>query len=247
MATGELVINLLQASDSSYSYLIVINKDVYMFVLIILFMYLLNMYPCISFYLLHVVLKRIYYPGCYEFEWRAEHSTIVISDSIYCWGGNQKDLPMVHDNEDKRQITSSVNILDLPTFQWERKLTTGNPPSGMLSYACTNLQKKILYFGGCCRVNGCFHNNLYELNSLTNKWEEIASSTPDTVPMRKYGCGMMSYSTNGEDNFLLLGGYGQIPTTKQTQSQYLPHPTYTNLCYTNETHTMCVSSSPGIT
>ena len=58
---------------------------------------------------------------------------------------------------------------------------------------------------------------------------------------------MISYSTNGEDNFLLLGGCGPISTTKQTQSQYIPLPKKPNLCYTNETHTMCVSSSPGIT
>ena len=154
---------------------------------------------------------------------------------------------MVHDNEDKRQITSSVNIFHLPTFQWERKLTTGNPPSGVMSYTCTNLENNIFYFGGSCKCGDCFHNNLFELNSLTNKWDEIVSMTPDNEPMRKYGCGMISYSTNGEDNFLLLGGFGPIPTTKQTQSQYIAFPTYPSLCYTNETHIMCVSSSPGIT
>ena len=154
---------------------------------------------------------------------------------------------MVHDSEDKRQITSSINIFHLRTFQWERKCTTGNPPSGVMSYACTNLENNILYFGGSCKVVDCFHNNLYKLNSLTNKWEEIVSITPDNEPMRKRSCGMMSYSTNGEDNVLLFGGFGPIPTTKQTQSQYVSLPNKPNLCYTNETHIMCVSSSPGIT
>ena len=153
---------------------------------------------------------------------------------------------MVHDNEDKRQITSSVNIFHLPTFQWERKLTIGNPPSGALSYACTDLENEIFFFGGSCKLNGCFHNNLYKLNSLGNKWEEIVSITPDNEPMRKHGCGIMSYSTNGKDNFLFLGGAGPIPTTKQTQFQYIPLPNNPNLCCTNEIHTMCVSSSPGI-
>ena len=32
-------------------------------------------------------------------KWRAEHSTVVSSDKLYCWGGNQKDLPMVHYND----------------------------------------------------------------------------------------------------------------------------------------------------
>ena len=175
------------------------------------------------------------------------HSTIVIKDSIYSWGGYQQNLPMVHDNEDKRQISSSVNIFHLPTFQWERKLTIGNPPSGVIKYACTNLENRMFYFGGCCKVDDYFHNNLYELNSLTNKWEEIVSITPDNEPMRKRSCRMISYSTNGEDNFLLFGGLGPIPTTKQTQSQYVPYPNNPNLCCTNEAHIMCVSSSPGIT
>ena len=159
----------------------------------------------------------------------------------------QNNLPMIHDNEDKRQITSCVNIFHLPTFQWERKLTTGNPPAGVMRYACTNLGNRMYYFGGSCKVDDCFHNNLLELNSLTNKWEEIVSITPDNEPMRKHGCGMMSYSTNGEDNFLLFGGFGLIPTTKQTLSQYVPLPGYPHICHTNEAHIMCVSSSPGIT
>ena len=153
---------------------------------------------------------------------------------------------MVHDNEDKRQITSSVNIFHLPTFQWERKLTIGNPPSGVMFYACTNLENKIFYFGGSCKVDDCFHNNLFKLNSLTNKWEEIVSMTPDNEPMKKRGCGMISYSTDGKDNFLLFGGFGPIPTSKQTQSQYIPLPNKPNLCCTNEAHITCVSSSPGI-
>ena len=151
---------------------------------------------------------------------------------------------MVHENEDKRQISSSVNIFHLPTR--ERKLTIGNPPSGVMFYACTNLENNIFYFGGCCKADDCFHNNLYKLNSLTNKWEEIVSNTPDNEPMRKRSCGMMSYSTNGEDNVLLFGGFGPIPTTKQSEFQYVPLPNNPNLCYTNEAHTMCVSSSPGI-
>ena len=192
-------------------------------------------------------MKLVCYLGGYDFIKRCYHSTVVIKDSIYCWGGNQKNLPKVHDNEDKRQITSSVDVFHLPTFQWKRKSTTGKPHAGVMSYACTNLENRMFYFGGCCNFNYCFHNNLYELNSLTNKWEEIISITPDNEPMKKYGCGMISYSTNGEDNFLILGGYGRIPTTKQSQFQYIPHPNNPNLCYTNEAHTMCVSSSPGIT
>ena len=153
---------------------------------------------------------------------------------------------MVHDSEDKRKITSSVNIFHLPTFQWERKYTTGKPPSAVMFYACNYLENSIFYFGGSCKFDDCFHNNLFKLNSLTNKWEEIVSITADNEPMRKRSCGMMSYSTYGKDNLLLFGGFGPIPTTKQTQFQYVPLSNNPNLCYTNEAHIICVSASPGI-
>ena len=183
-------------------------------------------------------------------KWRTHHSTVVIRESLYCWGGDQKDLPrpLVHDTDDKRKITSTVDIFNLPIFEWERKSTTGNPPAGVMEYACTSIGNKILYFGGSCKPTDCFHNNLFELNTLNNNWREIVS-THDNVPMRKVGCGMISFNVNGEDNLLVLGGAGPTPLgfITQSDSQYVPSPNYPNLSYTNEAHSMCFSSSPGMT
>ena len=71
--------------------------------------------------------------------WRRDHSTVVINNMLYCWGGNQEDLPEVHDNEEKRKITSSIDLFHLLTFTWERRSTTGTPPVGVKGYACTNI------------------------------------------------------------------------------------------------------------
>ena len=166
---------------------------------------------------------------------------------MYCWGGLHEDLPLVHDNEDKRKFTSSVDIFHLPTSKWERKSTTGTPPLGVFQYACTKIGNNIYYFGGSCKGDDCYHKNLYELNTITNKWGEIVNSTPDNVPMRKSCCGMISFNINGKDKLLLVGGLGPIPVTTHSHSQYVPHPKKPNRCYTNETHLMCISSSPGIT
>ena len=166
---------------------------------------------------------------------------------MYVWGGLHEDLPLVHDNEDKRKFTSSFDIFHLPTSKCERKSTTGTPPSGVMGYACTNIGNTIYYFGGSCKADDCYHNNLYELNTITNKWGEIVNSTPDNVPMRKNACGMISFNINGKDKLLLVGGLGPTPVTTHSHSQYVPNPNKPNLCYTNETHLMCVSSSPGIT
>ena len=178
-------------------------------------------------------------------KWRARHSTVVNNDRLYCWGGQQKGLPMVHCNAKKRTFTSTVDIFHLPTLKWERRSTIATPPAGVMSYACTNIRDNILYFGGSCKPGDCFHNDLFQLNTLTNEWREIINSSPDNGPMRKHGCGMISFNTNREDNLLVIGGFGPIPI--KTDFKYIPDPNIPNLCYTNEIHTMCVNSSPGIT
>ena len=166
---------------------------------------------------------------------------------MYVWGGLQDGLPQVHDNEKKRKCTSSVDTFNLPTSIWERKSTTGTPPSGVFQYACTHIGNTIYYFGGSCNGDDCYHNNLYEHSTITNKWGEIVTSTPDNVPMRKSNCQLISFNINGKDKLLLVGGYGPTPVTTHSHSQYVPIPNKPNHFYTNEIHLMCVSSSAGIT
>ena len=179
--------------------------------------------------------------------WRTQDSTVLVRNKLYCWGGDRKHLPRVHDSEDKRKITSTVDIFQLSIFKWERKSTTSNPPAGVMNYACTNIMNSIFYFGGSCELVNCFHNNLYELNTLTLNWNEIITTTTDNIPMEKYGCGMISFKTNGEDHLFLSGGLGLTPLTKQRHAQYIPSPQNPHLLYTNEIHCMNVSTSPGIT
>ena len=175
---------------------------------------------------------------------------MVIRDRLYCWGGEPEDLPMVHDSVNKRQFTESIDILDIPTFKWEQK-GTPYPPAGVRKYACANIGSSIFYYGGNCKPHDCFHDNLFELNTLTHNWswKEIISRSDDNRPMKKIACGMMSFKSNGQDNLLLLGGLGVTPAIKctQTDSKYTQSPKLHALSYTNETHVMSVSSSPGIT
>ena len=177
----------------------------------------------------------------------AYHSTVVNSDILYSWGGEQDDLPMVHYNDKNRKFTSSVDIFHLPTLKWERRYTTATPPAGVIRYACTNIGHNVMYFGGSCNLRECFHNDLYQLDTLTNEWREIINSSPSNGPMRKRSCGMISFNIAEEDNLVVIGGLGPIPITTEPDSQYVPSPNKPNLCFTNEIHTVCVDSSPGIT
>ena len=199
-----------------------------------------------SYYYNHVYIDCLL-SGEYQLGWRRDHSSVVINNISYCWGGDQKDLSKVHCNEKKKKITSSIDLFHLPTLKWERRSTTGTPPAGALGYACTNIGNNTFYYGGCCKIDECYHNNLYELNSINNNWREFVNITPDNVPMKKIYCGMISFKTNGKDNLLVLGGFGPVPVTTPSHSQYIPSPKFQNRCYTNEAHIMCVTTSPGIT
>ena len=154
---------------------------------------------------------------------------------------------MVHYNGEKRKFTSFVDIFHIPTLKWERRYTTATPPAGVMGYASANIRNSILYFGGSCKPSDCFHNDLFELNTLTNEWRKIINSSPDNGPMRKRGCGMISFNIKGEHNLLVIGGFGHRPITTHTGSKYIPHPNNPNHCFTDEIHTMCVNSSAGIT
>ena len=169
----------------------------------------------------------------------------MIRDRLYCWGGDHAHLPKVHYSDDKQKFTSLIDEYCLPELNWEIKSTTGTPPVGVRKYACANIGNSIFYYGGNCKPRDCFHDNLFELNTLTHNWREMISSDINR-PMRKIACGMMSFKSNGQDNLLLLGGLGVTPAITQIGSQYIPSPTLRGYSYTNETHVTSVFSSLGI-
>ena len=172
------------------------------------------------------------------------HSSVVIGDNAFVWGGAHEDLPRVHDSPEKRQFTSTVETFNMLTGKWEKQQTTGSPPNGAIASSCSKVDDNIYCFGGMCKANDCFHNNLFVLNTTTNKWREVICSD-DNRPMRKANCGMISFSSGGEDYLLVIGGYGPDPANAPVLSQYIPNHSNPSSCYTNEIHLMCVSSSPG--
>ena len=165
---------------------------------------------------------------------------------MFVWGGAHEDLPQVHDSPEKRRFTSTVETFNMLTGKWEKRQTTGSPPNGAISICCSKVGDNIYYFGGACKLNDCFHNNLFVLNTTTNKWREVICSR-DNRPMRKAFCGMISFSSGGEDYLLVIGGtgHGPVPANAPVHSQYIPNPISPSNCLTNEIHLMCVSSSPG--
>ena len=148
----------------------------------------------------------------------------MIGDSLYLWGGDQPNFPKVHSNNEKRRLTSQVQIFNINSGKWDSKLTRGNPPLGVSGYSCTTLNNKIYYFGGFCRHDICYHNSLNELDTSTLTWTQI-SPTDDRRPVMKRGFGgMMLTEYGGVHKILVIGGSGSPPSTQLPQAEYIQLP-----------------------
>ena len=67
-------------------------------------------------------------PGQYQLGWRSEHTTAVVGEVLYCWGGNQRGLDVSHDSPTKRECTSAIDAFNLLSGVWSSQPTRGTPP-----------------------------------------------------------------------------------------------------------------------
>ena len=130
------------------------------------------------------------------------HGAAPVGGRCYLWGG------CVHDFSEsgRRKLASTMDIFDPYLETWEEHPTTGVPPPGLYDGVCTSLLNSLYWFGGY--DSRCFHNSLHKLDSTTLEWSEIQPTNQDDGPMRKAGCGMVSFL---QDKLAMFGGYG-IPT-----------------------------------
>ena len=62
--------------------------------------------------------------------------------------------------------------------------------------------------------------------------------------MKKYHCGIMSFTSEGEDHLFITGGYGPPPNNPQPNAEYLKE--YGNHVRTNEQHIYNISTGKSI-
>ena len=174
--------------------------------------------------------------------WRTEHTNQIIGDDLIIWGGNSEGLPRVHNSEEKTPFITKLDKLNIPLLQWDTVTTTGTPPAGAMEYRTTSIRNDMYVFGGTCDYVDCCHNEVHHLNTTDKVWRTIPTTAAG--PMKKYSCGLICYSYQGSDYLLTLGGMGgQQPTQQQQHSLYIPDGD--GDYYTNEVHTMNITTSPG--
>ena len=176
---------------------------------------------------------------------RVNHSMVTVRNRVFNWGGWRGDMPLVHDSELKKSLTSSVEVFDITSLSWSSLVTLGVPPAAIMNYSCCTIGSKVYMFGGSCMNDDCFHNDLFMMDTLSNKWRQMEySNSSSTSPMKKQGLGIMSITNNKKECLLVIGGAGPTPTSTTPNAEYIPHPTIPDVTYTNEVHMLNASSSP---
>ena len=184
---------------------------------------------------------------------RYGHSTAVVDNQLYLWGGCQAGMPEEHDSAEKLRFLSSVEVFDVNTGCWEQRTTRGTPPLGVVGYSCVAVRNELHYFGGECGhryVSRCFHNSVLTLSTSTLQWRMLApSTTEDGAPMQKYHGGMVHFTAAAaekpeEDLLYVVGGWGlAAPLAPQHGARYRRKDyLYGGVC-TNEQHIFSLSTS----
>ncbi|XP_019859496.1 PREDICTED: uncharacterized protein LOC109587713 [Amphimedon queenslandica] len=156
----------------------------------------------------------------YKFKWRARHTTAVVGEVLYCWGGDKEGLDESHDSSTKRQCTSAIDAFNLLSGVWSSQPTSGTPPLGIRGVSCAAFNNNIYYFGGYCGHDSCFHNSLNCLDTLTLQWNKLQPTDDNFVNKRAYG-GMIAMGSEGEpQQLLVIGGIAPISTTTHYHSQF---------------------------
>ena len=150
--------------------------------------------------------------GQYQLGWRYHHTTAVVGEVLYCWGGTREGFDWSHDSPIKRQCTSAIDAFNLLSGVWSSQPARGTPPLGIIGVSCTTINNNIYYFGGWCGHGTCYHNSLNCLDTLTLQWKELQSTNNNSVTKRGYG-GMIVMGREGEpQQLLVIGGMASIST-----------------------------------
>ena len=152
----------------------------------------------------------------YEPSPRFGHGAAAVGGRCYLWGGCVPDFSA----SGRRKLAATIEVFDPYLETWEKRPTMGIPPPGLCEGACTSLLDSLYWFGGGDGNSYC--NSLHRLDPTTLKWREIQPLNQTDGPIRKVGCGMVSFL---QDKLAVFGGHG-IPTG----------PTQPGAMFTKNTH-----------
>ena len=166
----------------------------------------------------------------YEPTLRFSHCATPVGGRCYLWGGFSES--------GRKKLPSTIEVFDPYLETWEKHHTTGVRPLGLCDGACTSLLDSLYWFGGW---DGEFdYNSLHRLDTTTLEWRKLQPLDQADGPMRKIGCGMVSFF---QDRLATFGGYG-IPTGPiQPGAMFIKDSFDSGVGWSNELHAFDLPTS----
>ena len=146
-------------------------------------------------------------------------------DQFYQWGGRTKDFK-------SEEAFSTVYRLAPSSHDqsWYKIHCKGDIPTARYIGASASAGDCLYMYGGTNGVR--YQRELYQLNTKTWNWKMLTSRTG---PMRKAGCGMVTYD---DTKLVLFGGYGYPEGPAQPEAEYMKDTRHEHgVNWTNELHT----------
>ena len=169
---------------------------------------------------------------------RYGHYSVPINGKLHVWGGRTQDWS----ESSRKKLASALETFDPYMELWKKQGTTGVPPPGLYGGACTAIGESMYSYGGLDGQSQ--YNTLHQLDTARQHWREVQVRNPSEGPMKKTGCGMISYDG---DKLVLIGGHG-IPTGPiQPGSTFIRSTGYTDgRGWTNELHLFHLGEGKGL-
>ena len=120
------------------------------------------------------------------------------------WGGRTVDWSP----SQLRTVAYTVHIFDTNSELWQSRETTGPPHPGLMDPASLLIGDVTYFFGGF--DGNSYYNSLHQLDLEQLMWRNAQPRHTSHAPMKKAGCGMVSF---GQDKLIVFAGYG-IPSPR---------------------------------
>ena len=158
---------------------------------------------------------------------RVGHTSVVYKGMVYMWGGRTINWSP----KQQRTVANTVHVFDTTSELWLSRETTGPPHPGLYNHASVIIGDIVYFFGG---VDGkSYYNSLHQLDLEQLMWRNAQPRHTSRPPMKKIGCGMVSF---GQDKLVVFAGYG-IPSPKLTPgSRFITDPYNDHHLWCNELH-----------
>ena len=115
----------------------------------------------------------------------------------------------------KKELSSTIQVFDQYLEEWRQLKTTGSPPKGLYGGGCcVSPSGDLCVYGGTDGSNS--RGGLYKFSS--EKWSQLSGESDGNSPMKKVGCGMISFNKN---KLAVIGGYGPPPASLQPGASFI--------------------------